>query len=174
MKATLINNITGAVVEVTATTEHPDSSYGKAVWVDKDNAAYLQVGMSSPFYTLKDIMTETKEEALEKLESLMGCFSAAYIADTQGYNSAYVMCSFNDFFNEDCPDYLPGDDWVFLGERPTGEDDEEIDIDEWTQDVDNRDGGADSLKRSFKDGQLSVMSFFSEKSGYMDIMVWEA
>lgn len=45
---------------------------------------------------------------------------------------------------------------------------------EWTQDVDNRDGGADSLKQSFKDGQLSVMSFFSEKSGYMDIMVWEA
>ena len=88
MKATLINNITGAVVEVTATTEHPDSSYGKAVWVDKNNMAYLQVGMSSPLYTLKDIMAETKEEALEKLESLMGCFSAAYIADTQGYNSA--------------------------------------------------------------------------------------
>ena len=84
------------------------------------------------------------------------------------------MCSFNDFFNEDCPDYLPGGDWEFLGERPTGEDDEEIDIEEWTQAVDNRDGGADSLKESFKDGQLSVMSFFSEKSGYMDIMVWEA
>lgn len=50
MKAKLVNNITGKVIEVTSTTEHPDSSYGKAVWVDNDNVAYAQVGNELPFY----------------------------------------------------------------------------------------------------------------------------
>lgn len=38
--------------EVTSTTNHPDSSYGKAVWVDKEGNAYCQVGMEAPFYTI--------------------------------------------------------------------------------------------------------------------------
>ena len=37
---------------MTATTEHPDSSYGKAVWVDENNVAYCQVGMEAPFYSV--------------------------------------------------------------------------------------------------------------------------
>lgn len=48
----LKNVVTGMVVEVTATTNHPASSYGKEVWVDKDNNAYCQVGMESPFYEI--------------------------------------------------------------------------------------------------------------------------
>lgn len=52
MKAKLVNNITGKVIEVTSTTEHSDSSYGNAVWVDNDNVAYAQVGMESPFYSV--------------------------------------------------------------------------------------------------------------------------
>lgn len=55
MKAKLVNNITGKVVEVTSTTDHPDSSYGKAVWVDENNVAYTQVGMESPFYSVEII-----------------------------------------------------------------------------------------------------------------------
>ena len=55
MKAKLVNNITGKVVEVTSTTDHPDSSYGKAVWVDENNVAYTRVGMESPFYSVEII-----------------------------------------------------------------------------------------------------------------------
>lgn len=50
MKAKLINNITGEIIDVIETTDHPDSSYGRAVWVDNNNVAYTQVGMESPFY----------------------------------------------------------------------------------------------------------------------------
>lgn len=56
MEAILRNNVSGEEVEVTATTNHPDSSYGQAVWVDGKGTAYCQVGMEEPFYTI-----ETKE-----------------------------------------------------------------------------------------------------------------
>ena len=52
--ATLINNINGVAVKVTATTEHSTSSYGQPVWVDEDNNAYCQVGMEAPFYTVTE------------------------------------------------------------------------------------------------------------------------
>lgn len=52
MEAILKNNVSGEEIKVTATTEHPDSSYGKAVWVDAKGVAYCQVGMESPFYTV--------------------------------------------------------------------------------------------------------------------------
>ncbi len=50
----LRNKITGVEVEVRATTEHPDCHYGQAVWVDKNNVAYLQVGLEhlNPVYEL--------------------------------------------------------------------------------------------------------------------------
>lgn len=51
-KAILKNKVTGVEIEVYATTEHPDSSYGKAVWVDKEGTAYMQVDyrFENPFY----------------------------------------------------------------------------------------------------------------------------
>lgn len=52
MEAILKNNVNGKEIKVTATTEHPNSSYGKAVWVDDNGIAYCQVGMESPFYTV--------------------------------------------------------------------------------------------------------------------------
>jgi DNA-binding XRE family transcriptional regulator len=56
MRATITNNLTGVAVQVTATTEHPESHYGHAVWVDKDNVAYAEVGYSgAPLYTISDI-----------------------------------------------------------------------------------------------------------------------
>lgn len=56
MRATITNNLTGVAVQVTATTEHPESHYGHAVWVDKDNVAYAEVGFSgAPLYTISDI-----------------------------------------------------------------------------------------------------------------------
>ena len=52
MKTFLKNNFSGELIEVDQTTDHPDSSYGKAVWVDKNNLAYCQVGMEAPFYSV--------------------------------------------------------------------------------------------------------------------------
>ena len=53
MTARLTNIINGASVIVTSTTDHPDSHYGLAVWVDKDGIAYCQVdGPKPPFYKI--------------------------------------------------------------------------------------------------------------------------
>ena len=50
--AKLIDNITKKEVEVRASYDHPACSYGRAVWVDKNNVAYMQVGMYTPIYTI--------------------------------------------------------------------------------------------------------------------------
>lgn len=52
--AKLKNIVNGEEVKVHATTEHPDSSYGKAVWVDDDNNAYCEVDsvVPNPFYEI--------------------------------------------------------------------------------------------------------------------------
>lgn len=46
--ATIINRLTGERIKVHATYDHPDCSYGKAVWVDDNNNAYLQVKTNAP------------------------------------------------------------------------------------------------------------------------------
>ena len=50
------NIVNGEEVKVHATTEHPDSSYGKAVWVDDDNNAYCEVDpvVPNPFYEIDE------------------------------------------------------------------------------------------------------------------------
>lgn len=55
MTGTITNKLTGKTVKVHDTKEHPDSSYGNAVWVDDENNAYLQVGLeaSNPMYDFK-------------------------------------------------------------------------------------------------------------------------
>lgn len=53
-QATLRNKVSGVEVRVHATTEHPDSSYGHAVWVDDNNNAYCEVDsmVENPFYEI--------------------------------------------------------------------------------------------------------------------------
>lgn len=52
MTGKLIVKTTGEEIKVHSTTEHPASSYGKAVWVDEQNNAYLQVGSTTPLYDI--------------------------------------------------------------------------------------------------------------------------
>lgn len=52
MTGKLIIKTTGEEIKVHSTTEHPSSSYGKAVWVDEQNNAYLQVGSTTPLYDI--------------------------------------------------------------------------------------------------------------------------
>ena len=54
-EAILKNLVNGMKVKVYATTEHPTSSYGQPVWVDKEGNAYGQVGMTSPFYEITEL-----------------------------------------------------------------------------------------------------------------------
>ena len=68
MKAIIKNLITGATIPVTATTEHPASSYGQAVWVDDRGTAYFQIGMTNPLYTEVSVdVTEATREQLGQL-----------------------------------------------------------------------------------------------------------
>lgn len=61
MKTYLKNNFNGEEIEVTSTTNHPESSYGKAVWVDKEGNAYCQVGIEAPFYTVFNRPDRTRQ-----------------------------------------------------------------------------------------------------------------
>ncbi len=54
-KAKLTNIVTGETILCHATTEHPDSSYGHAVWVDDNNVAYCEVGSVNPFYEIEEL-----------------------------------------------------------------------------------------------------------------------
>ena len=56
--AKLINKINNKVVSVKATCNHPDSHYGHAVWVDKQNVAYCEVESSNPVYDVLPTDTE--------------------------------------------------------------------------------------------------------------------
>lgn len=49
MKATIINKLTGERIEVRSTTCHPMCSYGQAIWVDRDNNAYLQIKIAGEY-----------------------------------------------------------------------------------------------------------------------------
>lgn len=53
MKAILTNLLTQETIEVESTTEHPASSYGMAVWVDKDGQAYGQCDLPILGYDIK-------------------------------------------------------------------------------------------------------------------------
>lgn len=67
MRAILTDKVTGEQYECTATTDHPDSSYGQAVWVDNDGNALQQVDLPS-FLESKykvEVITESSRELAE-------------------------------------------------------------------------------------------------------------
>ena len=60
MKTARLITAKGDRIKVYATTEHPDSHYGKEVWVDENNVAYLEVDsrFPNPFYRVVDVKEE--------------------------------------------------------------------------------------------------------------------
>lgn len=53
MKKAIFRSVLGGTdIECHATTDHPQSSYGHAVWVTEDGTAIGQVGLPIPFYSL--------------------------------------------------------------------------------------------------------------------------
>ena len=75
MTAILINTINDYRVVVHSTTEHPSSSYGMPVWVDKDNEAYMQVGATTPFYKVIPVGT------LDQLASYINDYVQGHVMD---------------------------------------------------------------------------------------------
>ena len=75
MTAILINTINDYRVVVHSTTEHPSSSYGMPVWVDKGNEAYMQVGATTPFYKVIPIDT------LDQLASYINDYVQTHVMD---------------------------------------------------------------------------------------------
>lgn len=70
MKATLRNKVTGESIPVISTTEHPDSSYGQAVWVTENGQSVAVVGMENPMFEVAD-MTIDDRETLGQMVRLM-------------------------------------------------------------------------------------------------------
>ena len=52
LAAILVSRVDGRQITVRATTEHPCSSYGIPVWVDRDNISYGQVGLPIPSWRI--------------------------------------------------------------------------------------------------------------------------
>lgn len=62
MNAKLKNKMTGEVIDVTSTNNHPDCSYGQSVWVDEQGQAYCIVGMPNPIYDIIEMDITNREE----------------------------------------------------------------------------------------------------------------
>lgn len=95
--AKIKNNRTGEVVDVVATTNHPDSSYGQEVWVDAENIAYGIVGYPLLGYELvhdrhhavEMIATEMRNNdiSIYKLSKLSGVSQPTISGILRGDNS---------------------------------------------------------------------------------------
>lgn len=95
MKATLTNVLTKKKIRVHDTTDHPDCSYGKAVWVDDDNNAYIQVGLEkfNPLYEIKlDEPWNTRMRIGEKITALRKAqgLTVRQLAELTGINPANI------------------------------------------------------------------------------------
>lgn len=91
MTAILINTINDYRVVVHSTTEHPSSSYGMPVWVDKDNEAYIQVGATTPFYKVIPVDT------LDQLASYINDYARTH--DRDWPDGVHEICDLNGWEN---------------------------------------------------------------------------
>lgn len=57
-RARITNLVSGVAVDCHATTDHPDSHYGREVWVDELGIAYFDVGATLPYYHVKEYTPE--------------------------------------------------------------------------------------------------------------------
>ncbi len=95
MTATLINNKTGEEIKVRSTANHPSSSYGKEVWVDDDNKAYMQVGLEkyNPLYDIVlDEPYRTRRRIGERIAALRKSkgLTVRQLADMTGINISNI------------------------------------------------------------------------------------
>lgn len=113
---------------------------------------------------------KTKDEVLEILKSMAGCYTAVLIKDEKGNNSMYVACNVDYFFHSDYDECLDkNEDWVLNEFKNINSGD--INIDEWAQELSREE--IEALKNTMDAGKLFIASFQNNKVGYMDIIIWE-
>lgn len=110
-----------------------------------------------------------KEEVLCLLEAMSGCDTPAYICDNQGNNESYNDFLVDDFFNEDYANYLPGQDWNFLGMEKA--DPDNVDMDIWAQEFPKED--IEMFKNMLNDGRLYIATFHNDNHGTLKIIICE-
>lgn len=109
---------------------------------------------------------KTIEEVIGMLESMMGCMTPVYSADTQGYNASYNAVVVDDMLERE---FAPGNDWNLTGYRQA--DASEIDIEVWAQELPQN--AVKAMAQTMADGDLYIASFRSDSLGYMEVMIWE-
>lgn len=108
-----------------------------------------------------------KNDVLNILQRMRGCYSPAYVADQNNNNSAYVCYPIDGLFDEDCVDYLMSEDWALVDFSPAPDD---IDMDLWAQEC--RQDLIDELNVSLKNGELYIANFANQSEGFIKILVW--
>lgn len=90
--ARLINNVTKKEIEVRVSYDHPACSYGHAVWVDKNNVAYMQVGMITSLYTIIPDEQDERERIGREISELRKAagMSQAALAKKIGCDRSYI------------------------------------------------------------------------------------
>lgn len=106
---------------------------------------------------------KTKEEAIERLENMFGCTTAMRTKDANGNNESYTAIVADLLLGN-----LINNDWTYMGcKHATAEN---TDISVWAQEM--NDNCISSLEESLKNGELDIISFYSDNYGSMDIIVW--
>lgn len=110
---------------------------------------------------------KTKNDVLGMIQCMMGCHTPAYVADQNNNNAAYVCYPVDSLLDEDRVDYLMSEDWELMDFSVAPAD---MNMDLWAQEF--RQDLIEDLKRSLKNGELCIASFFNEKEGYIKLIVW--
>ena len=90
--AKLINNVTKKEIDVRVSYDHPACSYGRAVWVDKNNEAYTQVDMPTPLYTIIPDEQDERERIGREISELRKAsgLSQAELGERIGCDRSYI------------------------------------------------------------------------------------
>lgn len=127
--------------------------------------------MKEDFYNnTKCEKTVSKNDVLEIMQCYMlGCYTAVRSKDSQGYNENYGATPVDSFFDEDCCDYLPSENWSlteYCSATP-----ESVDLDTWAQEFSEE--NKECFYKDMKKGYLYIASFHNEKEGSLDILIWD-
>lgn len=111
-----------------------------------------------------------KQQVIDRLENTMyGCNTPVYVCDPNGANGSYTNMLVDDLLCEEYDCFIPSDNWQLLEVKSASVENTDIEI--WAQEFSQNE--IDALRNTLRDGKLSIARFFSEKKGYMDIMIWK-
>lgn len=109
---------------------------------------------------------KTKENVIDMLETMMGCQTAAYIANDNG-NESYSVVNVDDLIDEDGVN-IQSENWNMTScEEATQKN---VDMEIWAQEFD--DNNKMALVNTMEAGELYVASFENENGCLIKLLVW--